>query len=186
MVRQPASLFAVLAIFGTLSILTPRNAGAQVLYGSIVGQISDSSGAAAPGATVTITNRDTGLTRTAVSTETGAYSFTNVLAGTLRREGHAAGVQGGREDRRTGLRQRGESRQCGTGNRRDDRGGNRRVGAAAVADRQGRHAHRDPVRGHHPAAAGAEPELPDADQSRAGRDAGRHAEQRGRHAGPRA
>ena len=81
MVRYPASLFAVLAIFGTLSILTPRNAGAQVLYGSIVGQISDSSGAAAPGATVTITNRDTGLTRTAVSTETGAYSFTNVLAG---------------------------------------------------------------------------------------------------------
>ena len=30
---------------------------------------------------MTITNRDTGLTRTAVSNETGAYSFTNVLAG---------------------------------------------------------------------------------------------------------
>ena len=94
MVRHPASLFAVLAIFGTLSIVTPCNAGAQVLYGSIVGQISDASGAATPGATVTITNRDTGLTRTAVSNETGAYSFTNVLAGPLRREGHAAGLQG--------------------------------------------------------------------------------------------
>jgi len=52
-----------------------------VLYGSIVGQISDASGAAVPGVTVTITNRDTGLTRTGVSNETGAYSFTNVLAG---------------------------------------------------------------------------------------------------------
>jgi hypothetical protein len=52
-----------------------------VLYGSIVGQISDTSGAAVPGAAVTITNRDTGLTRTAVSNETGAYSVTNVLAG---------------------------------------------------------------------------------------------------------
>src|SRR5690242_7031709 len=54
---------------------------AQVLYGGIVGQVSDTSGAAAPGATVTITNRDTGLARTAVSNDTGNYSFTNVQAG---------------------------------------------------------------------------------------------------------
>src|SRR5689334_8693629 len=68
-------------MLGIFSMLAPYHADAQVLYGSIVGQISDSSGAAAPGATITITNRETGLTRTAVSNESGAYSFTNVLAG---------------------------------------------------------------------------------------------------------
>ena len=63
MVRPRASVFAVLALFGIFSILTPCNASAQVLYGSIVGQVADASGAPTPGATVTITNRDTGLTR---------------------------------------------------------------------------------------------------------------------------
>jgi Carboxypeptidase regulatory-like domain len=75
------NLSAVLERFAVFIILTPCSAGAQVLYGSIVGQISDTSGAAVSGAAVTITNRDTGLTRTAVSNETGAYSFTNPLAG---------------------------------------------------------------------------------------------------------
>ena len=73
--------FAALTMFSAVSFLEPRNVSAQVLYGSIVGQLSDASGAAVPGATVTITNQDTGLTRTAVSNETGGYSFTNVLAG---------------------------------------------------------------------------------------------------------
>jgi hypothetical protein len=73
--------FAALAMFSVVSFLHPESVSAQVLYGSIVGQLSDTSGAAVPGATVTITNRDTGLTRTAVSNDTGGYSFTNVLAG---------------------------------------------------------------------------------------------------------
>jgi hypothetical protein len=71
----------VLATIATFGLLAPTTVAAQVLYGSIVGQVTDSSGAAAPGVTVTITNPDTGLTRTAVSTGTGSYSFTNVLAG---------------------------------------------------------------------------------------------------------
>jgi Carboxypeptidase regulatory-like domain/TonB dependent receptor len=57
-------------------------AHAQVLYGGIVGNVTDSSGAALPGATVTITSRETNLTRTGVTNETGNFSFTNVLAGT--------------------------------------------------------------------------------------------------------
>jgi outer membrane receptor protein involved in Fe transport len=73
--------FTMLAVLAAFSILAPRTVRGQVLYGSIVGQVSDTSGAAVPGATVTITNRDTGLTRTAVSNDTGAYSFTNVPAG---------------------------------------------------------------------------------------------------------
>jgi len=75
------SLFSAVAILGVIAFLAPPGASAQVLYGSLVGQVSDTSGAVTPGATITITNRDTGLTRTAVSNETGGYSFTNVQPG---------------------------------------------------------------------------------------------------------
>jgi len=59
----------------------PAALQAQVLYGSIVGMVKDSSGAAVPGATVTITNKDTSQERTAVTSAEGLYSFTNVQAG---------------------------------------------------------------------------------------------------------
>ena len=80
MVTQRRSPLELLAILVALS-LVPAAVAAQVLYGSIVGQVRDTSGAAVPGVTVTITGLDTGLTRTAVSNDTGGYSFTNVLAG---------------------------------------------------------------------------------------------------------
>ena len=41
----------------------------------------DSSGAALPGATVTITSKETGLSKTVVTNDVGSYTFTNVLAG---------------------------------------------------------------------------------------------------------
>src|SRR5205823_6439809 len=74
----PVGLLAALGVHVGLS---PVTVGAQVLYGSIVGQVTDTTGAAVPRVTVTITNPDTGLTRTAVSSDTGGYSFTNVQAG---------------------------------------------------------------------------------------------------------
>jgi hypothetical protein len=80
--------------------LVPSTTHAQVLYGSIVGNVTDDSGAAVPGATVTITNTQTNLTRTAVTNETGAYSFTNVLAGPYDVK---VSLQGFKEAVRTGL-----------------------------------------------------------------------------------
>ena len=50
-----ASGFLGLALLAAL--LLPRTGQAQVLYGSIVGNVTDSSGAPIPGATVTITAR---------------------------------------------------------------------------------------------------------------------------------
>src|SRR5258708_4726069 len=55
---------------------------AQVLYGSIVGNVKDSSGAAVPGATVTIVNKETSQSRSAVTNEEGGYSFPTVQSGT--------------------------------------------------------------------------------------------------------
>ena len=53
----------------------------QVLYGSIVGVVKDAQGAAVPGATVTVVNKETNLTRDAVTNAEGAYSVINVLPG---------------------------------------------------------------------------------------------------------
>ena len=58
------------------------NGAAQELYGSVVGTVQDSSGGHMPGATIEIVNRETNLVLTAVSNQTGAYTFTNVLPGT--------------------------------------------------------------------------------------------------------
>src|SRR5437867_2046327 len=62
---------------GTASI----TAKAQVLYGSIVGNLSDPSDAPIPSATVTITNQNTNQSRQAISGETGAYAFPTVPSG---------------------------------------------------------------------------------------------------------
>ena len=61
---------------------TARSAPGQELYGSVVGTVQDGSGARIPGATIELVNRGTNLTLTAVSNETGGYTFTNVLPGT--------------------------------------------------------------------------------------------------------
>ncbi len=54
---------------------------AQTLYGSIVGNVTDNSGAVVAGATVKITNRATNQTRETVSNEEGGYTFTTVQTG---------------------------------------------------------------------------------------------------------
>ena len=51
---------------------------AQVLYGSIVGNVTDASGAAVPGATVTITDQQRSLTRNEVTDDTGRCTFSTV------------------------------------------------------------------------------------------------------------
>jgi hypothetical protein len=61
---------------------TPRATEAQVLYGSLVGNVNDSVGGALPGATVTITHNETKATRETVSDGTGAYRFPTVQTGT--------------------------------------------------------------------------------------------------------
>lgn len=57
-------------------------AEAQVLYGSIVGTVSDSTGGAIPGATVTITHAGTKATRDAVTDAAGHYQFPTIQTGT--------------------------------------------------------------------------------------------------------
>src|SRR5229473_6699324 len=58
-----------------------REAGAQVLNGSVSGTIADQSGAAVPKAHVTVTNRATGAVRETDADENGHYTITDVRPG---------------------------------------------------------------------------------------------------------
>jgi hypothetical protein len=74
-----------LLAFGLLVLavsLVAAPARGQVLYGSIVGGVTDSQGAVVPGATVTITSKETNLTRETTTNAEGTYTLANVLPGT--------------------------------------------------------------------------------------------------------
>src|SRR5271169_871875 len=73
-------LLTVLAFF--LSATLP--ALSQSTYGSISGTVTDSSGAAVTGATVTLTNLSTSEKRTQVSGDDGHFTFVNLFQGQYR------------------------------------------------------------------------------------------------------
>ncbi len=84
--RVAVALCSLASVAVALALAFPATAEAQVLYGSIVGNVKDPSGAAVPRATVTVTNKGTNLTREAVTDESGGYSLTDLQTGayTLR------------------------------------------------------------------------------------------------------
>src|SRR6476620_5817101 len=53
---------------------------------TISGTVRDQSGGVLPGVTITVTQQDTGLTRTTVSNETGSYVLPNLPLGPYRLE----------------------------------------------------------------------------------------------------
>src|SRR6202051_4741004 len=58
----------------SLTLFAGASTFAQTSRGTILGSVTDTSGAAVPGATVTIKNVDTGLVRTAITSDDGSYA----------------------------------------------------------------------------------------------------------------
>src|SRR5919198_5430877 len=77
------------------------SASAQVLYGSVVGTVTDQVGAVVPGATIKVTNTATGLTRQVTADVAGSYSITNLLEGDYELTVSASGFKRS-EERRVG------------------------------------------------------------------------------------
>ena len=74
--------FFVLLCFGlALTMLLPSSAEAQMLYGTMVGNIKDSTGAVIPGTTISAINVGTNQTREAVANDAGMYTFSNLQPG---------------------------------------------------------------------------------------------------------
>ena len=74
----------LIAIFALIVAVHPGSA--QTLYGTLVGNVTDPSGAAVPAAKVVAQNSGTGFTREATTDERGAYTFSDLQPGayTLR------------------------------------------------------------------------------------------------------
>ena len=87
---------SVLGIVALAVLLTfsSRTATAQVLFGSVVGSVTDASGASVPGAAVRITEVSTNDSRTVQTNEAGAYTVSTVPAGTYRVEIGKEGFRG--------------------------------------------------------------------------------------------
>lgn len=66
---------------------------AQVTTGTILGAVSDSTGAVIPGANVTVRNVETGITRTAITDEAGRYRVPQLGLGSYEISAEAAGFQ---------------------------------------------------------------------------------------------
>ncbi|MBI1787082.1 MAG: TonB-dependent receptor [Acidobacteria bacterium] len=71
----------------------PERASAQAVYGSIVGSITDASGAAIPGAKVTITDTGRDVTNVAASNDSGYFTQRFLIVGRYRVRVEAAGFQ---------------------------------------------------------------------------------------------
>jgi hypothetical protein len=74
----PASLLAAFL----LMFPAARPIHAQLLFGSIVGNVADASGASVPAATVTVTQLETNERRETKTNEAGSYTFSTVHTGT--------------------------------------------------------------------------------------------------------
>jgi outer membrane receptor protein involved in Fe transport len=82
-----------LALVLFLASLVPFTALAQSSNGAINGNVTDNSGSALPGVTVTATNTGTAVARTAVTNGTGHYEIPLLIPGTYRVSGELSGFQ---------------------------------------------------------------------------------------------
>jgi hypothetical protein len=80
MIKFLALAFTTLFAFAVS--VTPS--GAQTLFGSVVGTVTDASGAAVVGATVTVVSAQTNDTRSAQTNDRGEYTLSTVSVGTYK------------------------------------------------------------------------------------------------------
>ncbi len=83
----------VLAASLLIFVLAPRPVFAQNLFGSLVGNVTDPSGAAISGAIVRITQSETGESREAHTNAAGVYSFPSIPPGNYAVEVSMGGFQ---------------------------------------------------------------------------------------------
>src|SRR3989442_10719121 len=88
-----ASLARVAILIGALVVLWPQRAFNQQVSGTITGYVTDQSGSAVPGATVTATNVLTGVATKRSTESSGLYVFTNLVPGTYMVQVEAPGFQ---------------------------------------------------------------------------------------------
>ena len=91
MLRSALSIFVFV---GSLHFLLPEITFSQgETTSAIIGQVSDASGAAVPNATVTVTNKETGLRRSASTNDSGRFNFPQLKPGAYSVKVEAEGFE---------------------------------------------------------------------------------------------
>ena len=85
--------FVLGAFFAIVLLCSATTAHAQLPTGTILGVIKDSSGAVVPGADVTVTRVDTGVSRTSKTEADGSYRFAALPVGTYEVQASAMGFE---------------------------------------------------------------------------------------------
>lgn len=88
--KKVSSLFVLLAILAIIAAY-PGKSGAQVLYGTLTGVITDPAGAAIPGAAVTVKEMNTGVERATTTNGDGLYLISNLNPGVYQVSASALG-----------------------------------------------------------------------------------------------
>src|SRR5947208_7366914 len=86
-------VLAIWTIALAMALTGAHPASAQVLYGSIVGNVVDQNGAVIPGAAVLATNQGTGVAANTTTNGVGEYNFVTLQAGTYTIKVAAAGFK---------------------------------------------------------------------------------------------
>ncbi|MSO30027.1 MAG: hypothetical protein EXQ48_03665 [Acidobacteria bacterium] len=89
-----------LSMAALMVLLTCAIASAQLSTAELAGTVRDSSGAVLPGVTVTVTQTDTGFTRTVVTDDAGGYLFPNLPTGPYKLD---VSLQGFKSYQQTGI-----------------------------------------------------------------------------------
>jgi len=87
------SFLLKLSIFVASIAILAAPARSQTFYGSIVGTVTDSSGASIQGATTTLTNIGTGERRVVTTPTDGSYRFVNLVPGSYKLDIEQAGFR---------------------------------------------------------------------------------------------
>jgi hypothetical protein len=74
-------------------LIVPSHASAQAVTGTLLGNVTDASGAGVPGATVTALETQTNVSRSAVTNESGYYIFPSLQNGTYTLEAELTGFK---------------------------------------------------------------------------------------------
>jgi Carboxypeptidase regulatory-like domain len=91
---RPMRAPGLLALAITIVVATfPSTAAAQAVTGTLLGNVTDPSGAAVPGATVTALEVQTNVARTTVTNETGYYIFSSLQNGAYSVEAELQGFK---------------------------------------------------------------------------------------------
>mgnify|MGYP001033635026 CR=1 FL=1 len=80
--RPVVALWLGLFCVGVMLAFFCESADAQVLYGTMVGNVKDSTNAVIPGAVVTAKNKNTNQTIEGITNDSGQYTLTNLQPGT--------------------------------------------------------------------------------------------------------